>query len=237
MRGLQLGIRRYIPRPVERYEVWGECYSGFGSPSGPLNVEDVTETARRRLSAMVTAHMRWHRKPRFLGKWTGWSRISFIRAIFPEARFIHVVRDGRFVARSLLAASCWDGWDGPENWSWGPLPPHLQPVWDNSGRSFLVLAALQWKLLVREIANAAQELTRDQYLQVRFEEMATYPGDIFARILDFCGLAASKSLDRALSSARIISTNEKRKLELTDEELRLLSHVLESDLRRLGYQP
>jgi len=38
------------------------------------------------------------KKPVFIHKYTGWSRIAFFKEIFPEARFVHVIRDGRAVA-------------------------------------------------------------------------------------------------------------------------------------------
>jgi len=43
------------------------------------------------------------------------------RPDLPEARFIHVIRDGRAVANSWLQMPWWLGYGGPERWQWDPL--------------------------------------------------------------------------------------------------------------------
>lgn len=68
-------------------------------------------------------------KPVFLHKFTGWPRAGFAHAIFPEARFRHVIRDGRAVANSLIQMSWWSGFGGPENWKWGQLSDEDLSAW------------------------------------------------------------------------------------------------------------
>src|SRR3712207_7426845 len=46
--------------------------------------------------------------------------------IFKDAKFIHLMRDGRAVANSLLHVYFWSGWKGPGNWGWGQLSPAQQ---------------------------------------------------------------------------------------------------------------
>lgn len=235
LRGNQLRKRTYVPRPVEGYGAWSACFPGFERPYRPLRAADVTELARRRLRVMVAAHLRGARKPRFLGKWTGWSRIVFMQAVFPEARFIHVLRDGRAVARSLLSVPWWEGWEGPYRWRWGPLPPDLQAKWERFDCSFVALAGIQWKLLVDEIQESARALPADSYLEITYEELVADPGGMFRRILDFCSLPTSERLDAVVSLAYIENMNGKWSRDLTAEQKRILVECLGPDLHRLGY--
>ena len=62
-------------------------------------------------------------EPFYLHKLTGWPRAGFLHAVFPDARFVNVVRDGRAVANSWLQMDWWLGYRGPEHWHFGPLSP------------------------------------------------------------------------------------------------------------------
>ena len=86
-----------------------------------------------------------------------------------------------------------------------------------------------------EILGSARDLPEHRYLEVRYEDLIGDPQGTFARIQTFCGLPASERLDAVRSSVPIINMNEKWRSELTEEEQRVLSQTLESDLSRLGY--
>ena len=60
--------------------------------------------------------MKYQGKREFIAEYSGWSRIAFFNEIFPHCRFIHIVRDGRAVANSLLNVSYWKGWEGIHKW-------------------------------------------------------------------------------------------------------------------------
>ena len=111
-------------------------------------------------------------KPVFLHKYTGWPRTGFVREIFPDARFINVTRDGRAVVASALRTSWWKGHLGPEAWQWGPLPPAYAADWEASGRSFPVLAAQCWKILMDAFMDARELVPADQWMDVRFEDVS-----------------------------------------------------------------
>jgi hypothetical protein len=98
--GVEPLLTRWIA-PSEHYVFWERNFSGFRTPFRDLVADDLTvETAarlRRAFRPALTA-----RRDRLLLKVTGWPRIGFLHEVFPEARFVHVVRDGRAVANSLL---------------------------------------------------------------------------------------------------------------------------------------
>jgi hypothetical protein len=82
-------------------------------------------------------------------------------AIFPGAQVIHLVRDGRAVAESLLRQP------------WGP-------------RS-VTSAARMWWHCVEAARRDGEPLGRERYLEVRFEELVTAPDDLLRGVCTFLG--------------------------------------------------
>lgn len=148
--------------PSEGYRLLGRRVSPMLSrPVRDLTADDVTPWVRRRLARVFTERFDAQGGQVFLHKFTGWPRAGLLQEVFPRARFIHVVRDGRAVANSLLQMPWWDGYQGPDRWRLGPLSPDDQRLWERHGRSFVVLAGLYWRLLV-EAHEAARERLRDR---------------------------------------------------------------------------
>jgi hypothetical protein len=96
------------------------------------------------------------------------ARIPVIAEVFPDARFINVVRDGRDVCVSHLAAQA--------TWakSWRRLP----------GRLEVARLARRWKRRIGE-GHAGAAAVPGRVLEVRYEELRREPRDGYRRILDF----------------------------------------------------
>lgn len=87
--------------------------------------------------------------------------------IIPHARFLHVIRDGRDVALSLMAAKEGLGW----------------------GFSTLDEAAMHWKSYV-EVARQAEKYS-GRYLEVRYEDLHAAGSQTLQNVFEFCNLPAS----------------------------------------------
>jgi len=169
-------------------------------------------------------------------KLTGWPRAGLLREVFPRARFVHVVRDGRAVANSWVQMPWWLGHRGPEQWGWGPLPPHHAEAWERSGRSFVVLAGIAWLLLVDAFEAAAAAVPPAQWLQIRYEDVVAEPRPRFADILGFAGLAWCPELERSFT--RYDVTTERSNVfrrDLTARQVGQLDELLQPTLARYGY--
>ena len=96
---------------------------------------------------------------------------AFILRVLPRARFLHVIRDGRAVAASLLRAA--DGWGR----DWAP---------DTIGR-----AADRWDLRVRT-GRAIRELVPrpSAYREIRYEDVRHDPRGALASLFGWLGLDA-----------------------------------------------
>jgi hypothetical protein len=89
-------------------------------------------------------------------------RVLTLLRLFPEARFIHLVRDGRAVAASLLALD------------WGPNDTFL--------------AAEYWMARCAAGLAAETQLGPERVLRVRYEDILEQPESTLRRIATYAGL-------------------------------------------------
>ena len=222
--------------PEECYVFWNHHCLGFRQPFRDLLASDVSELNRRQVHRIMGS-LPVGRRQRLLYKITGWPRIGFLHELFPDARFIHVYRDGRAVANSLLAVDFWQGWHGPPQWRWGELSPSQRAEWERHGKSFVALAGIQWKLLMDATADAASRIPAGQYMGIRYEEFVTDPVGNFRQVVEFCGLDWSPRFERAVASYTLETANGKWREDLTADQQAILQAVLSESLAKYGYSP
>lgn len=126
-------------------------------------------------------------KKRFVNKHPENSfRLKFIRAIFPDSIFLHVIRDGRAVAVSNERRRQLDKFR--IDWPFGQFPKPLN--W----RAYLCLPPLQqfahqWIdtiSYIREIAGT--DLSPSSYLEIFYEDFCENPLGVLQKADEFCGL-------------------------------------------------
>jgi Sulfotransferase family len=194
------GRPRYAPSEAYR-ALTREVSIIIAQPYRDLLAADAMPWAVERFRSFFETRARAQGKPVFMHKFTGWPRAGFIRAAFPEARFIHLIRDGRAVVASDLQVCWWRGYLGPEHMH-RPMTPKYRAEWEASGRSFAVLAAAGWKSAM-DAYGAARALTpQGQWLDVRFEDLLADPRARFKELLEFTGLEAVPAFERALARTR-----------------------------------
>jgi hypothetical protein len=142
--------------------------------------EEMAAYFRKKVVAVQNA---WGR-PRFVNKnLQNCFRVRLLNSIFPDAKFIHIIRDGRAVAFSLLnkkefGAMNYILLDGFKD----ILAERYQP-----GRSELYNYGLAWAEFVRK-AREASLVAHGRYYEVRYENLVTDPYSELRKIVDFCEL-------------------------------------------------
>jgi hypothetical protein len=101
--------------------------------------------------------------------------IRVLAEIFPEARFVHLIRDGRDVAMSLTEVK------------WGPTD--------------VLEAALQWRERVQRGRQAGAELGAHRYLEVRYERLVAEPEAVLRETSEFVELSFDEVMLRHSETA------------------------------------
>jgi hypothetical protein len=138
----------------------------FGLDAGELEVSVARQlelTPAAVLRCFYGLYAKQHGKPRW-GDKTPWYMKSMrkIGAALPEARFLHLIRDGRDVALSLLGVD------------WGPAT--------------ITEAAERWRQDIRKARRQARHLDGGRYLELRFEDLVSDPEAMMRRVGDFAEL-------------------------------------------------
>jgi hypothetical protein len=223
--------------PSEAYRLLDRhVTAGFSRPARDLLAGDLTPHTARRLRAFFDTRIEAQRCAVFLQHVTGWPRTGFLHAAYPGLKVVNVVRDGRAVVNSWLQMGWWDGWQGPQNWYLGALPPALHAEWEASGRSFGVLAAIGWKMLMAAYADARAVHPAGQWLDVRYEDLVAEPRKELLRALEFLGLEWSPAFERGFGRHRLHGgRGDAYRSELTPAQVGEIEAVLREPLRDWGY--
>lgn len=139
--------RGWFPKPSEAYPVWDMFHPvENGAASPPFTEEDVDLANVELMRSVIKKHLYYSKTSRFVSKNTRNSRrMRYLHKIFPDALFIHVIRDGRAVANSLLHVGFWS--DLPLWWCGGYTPAQLK----EQGEDSALLAAKHWKAGIERI--------------------------------------------------------------------------------------
>jgi hypothetical protein len=231
-------LRRILGRriqPGECYRFWDKYAFGFSEPCRDLVRSDLTVQVKRRVRTAI-ASMLTPRRSRMLIKITGWPRMGFLDAIFEDACFVHLVRDGRAVANSLLHVNFWRGWRGPQGWRAGLLSPEDEATWQAFDRSFVALAALEWRIQMRAIEAARSAIDPSRFLEIKYESFCERSLESCRRVLEFAQLPGSPALDQEVATASIKNMNQGWRQSLTQAQQDVLEELLRDDLVRYGYE-
>ena len=133
---------------------------------------------------------------------------------FPDAKFIHVIRDGRDCAHSFR-----------RRWHYTPQK-----------------TMHRWKSVVRK-ARASGAKLGDRYIEVRYEDLTDAPVENMRRICAFLGAPYSEAVltigrprsDQKTLAATIVPNKEKWRKGFTAREVEVLDRIGGALLANLGY--
>lgn len=139
-------------------------------------------------------------------------RIPFLDALFPDARYLFLVRRPEDVISSLMEG--WKNWsrkrgDPGAEWRFTRWHYLVPPGWrDWTGRPLQEICAFQWVTATGTAWEDLERHCRGRYLLLRHEEATADPIGTYAAIRAFCELPPSGSFDRMVAaSARRVFTH------------------------------
>ncbi|MFC4590299.1 sulfotransferase family protein [Sphaerisporangium corydalis] len=243
VRRLATGAYRRAPSLPRRVRP-SEAQSALARDISPMIVDsfrdlvaaDVTPWLAARSRAFFEGRAALERVDRYLHKFTGWPRASFLHEVFPDARFVHILRDGRAVASSWSQMPWWRGDLGPSRWDYGPLPASYAEEWDREGRSMTHLAGIGWKVLMDAYGAARASVPSHLWLDIRYEDLVADPRKHTDVILSFLGLPWTAQFERRLGRTPItLDRTGAFREDLSPAQVALLNRSLGAHLTEHGY--
>ncbi|MDQ6877756.1 MAG: sulfotransferase [Candidatus Dormibacteraeota bacterium] len=213
---------RLFPAPVEGGPVFEA--SGIGERDSRPNAEQLA-----RLQAAFAGLTRYGGGATVVSKRiTNNRHLELLAEVFPSARFVSIVRDGRAVAYSLSRVNWWQEY---QVWWFDGTPQE----WEERGGDPWELCARVWVEEVRVIEAGLAGLDPERVLRISYEELVADPLAGLGRIGRFGGLPESGRWNDALRRLQYPNRNEAWRKSLDPELIRRIESVEGPELRRYGY--
>lgn len=237
--------------PGEAHEVWEADFHPalHGWESNALGASDATGPEADRIERafyLVTGSRR-----RLIDKTPRNAlRVSFVNALFPNARFVFLQRDGRDNVNSLINA-----WRTPRYRTYqvpgGVSIPGVDPQWwkftlypgwrDDRTGPLEIVCARQWALSNDAALDDLRALASERWMTIRYEELAADPvaitKDVMAWLqLDLEPAVQAKAEDARTTPVNVVTAPEAGKWRRENPaEIENVTPFLAPTLQRLGY--
>lgn len=252
--GQTLGHHPSVTYLEEPRDIWEQAYPETDIWSAEattrngrlfLDGNDCTETKNEQLRLLFADEVARTGRPRLLEKLPeNCFRMGLIKRIYPDALFLHIVRDGIDVADSI-ARACrdskaagpdWPDWYGVNDYKWDQLVAYAQRF--TLSRGLPVLCAsdfdrglLEWRLSISAAKGFFATLPESDYLEVRYERLVRDAVAVLRDIEVFLGVAPSEQIRAfALVNIERRSCGQMRERVLANGE-----KIAGNLLRSLGY--
>ena len=182
------------------YDIWTENAT---QRKGRLYLDSTicTSSQNKKLHRLFYRQMFMQGKPRLVEKYPiNNFRLNFLDSVFPDALFVHIVRNGLEVARSIDNMCKTHKFDGARDYKWNQivsyakekakyknLPEMCQTDYDRG--------LLEWQLNVETALEFFGCTSSDKFLQVTYEDLVEYPVQTMNGILDFIGVSHNEKVE------------------------------------------
>ncbi len=251
----------YWPEPRHIW-TWGHAYRS----NDLLTAADASPRIARHIQRTVDQYVRDQGKDRLVEKTpSNCLRIPFIKAIFPDVKFLFIVRDGRSVIRST--SEIMQGGVsrnrvlirmlGTPPWEWPAYAGHAgsiiarrirrqplrfwgprPPGWKEWVREYPleVVLAKQWAATIARAHEDVLALAPTDAYVFKYEDLMTRPCEIMTELLDYAELSNAQHMIDHVVNTVDPARQHKWRDEIDDETLELIRPHMEPTLKHLGYQ-
>lgn len=232
------------------------------SPHDELSGSDLSPAQRERVRRSIVRAAAWKPGKVLVEKTVSNAlRVDFVKTIFPEARFVHLIRDGRSVIESVRRV-----WDIPTTlkykisklryYPWtnlryaarvvsDSLPGNrtTKRVWgvryngidkDLESQSRLQICANQWVNCIEISRKQLADVPPTDVLNIRYEDMLQ-DENVFQGYCDFVGIPSDDSVRQAHGARTRTDTTEKWRGCFTEQDIQEVAPIIDPIQQRLGY--
>jgi hypothetical protein len=243
--------------------IWGNVFKD----SDLLTETDLTPKIKNHIENRFVKYLQKSGKNRICDKTPrNCLRIPFILAVFPDAKIIHIVRDGRSVINSTknqLARKSYPLWKhlevklkGISILDWYVFLPQVfyvfkkvigMPVkywgvkptgWNEwtEKYSLNLMLAKQWVETVTIASSEGKNVSKDNYLEVFYEDFINCPSETIVKIAKFADLENPESIIKFCEAEIDPSRSDKWRKTFDQNTLNELKEIIEPAMSRLGYK-
>jgi hypothetical protein len=215
---------KYLPHPVETNSFWQKNITGFNS----VKSHEIITSELKNVYKLINIFCKWQGKNIFLTEYSKWAKINYFSKIEPNAKFLHLVRDGRAVAYEyykMIINSKYKEWNEKEKWIYA-WPQNWRDEFEENSDSILAYCAYLWKFQLKLIQEEAKNLSLDRYLEIKYEDLVKEPEKVIIEIMDFFGIDFNTNISRYLHKNMLKNMNHEWKENLSLEQKNLLGKII-----------
>jgi hypothetical protein len=184
------------PRDIWLYEPRTDIWSAKAPARGGrlrLASGDVRPAAATRIRRAFAAEVRLQRAERLVEKLPiNAFRVGWLAGMFPDALFVHLIRNGLEVAASIARQAERAQWFGLEDYKWRLLAERAR----ERGEAGLVglctdgfrRGLLEWRLSVATALDDLAKLPAERQLEIRYEQLVEQPAQVCEGLEAFVGI-------------------------------------------------
>jgi hypothetical protein len=152
-------------------------------------------------------------------------RLHLINAIFPNARFIYIYRNGLEVASSIERRCYSSPWFGSNQYKWKQLTQIAMSSVDTEKlpalcTDFYDMGLLEWRLSTEAALNFLKRLPKERFFELTYNDLVDNPIATITKIVSFIGIPpdpdvlafASENIRRKTNEIIYNSITEKEKI-------------------------
>ena len=214
---------RSVPSPAESAAFWEHYLENFTPPPDAPFVpgpEHVSDDEAASLRGAVEKICRRQGRTRFVAQYTGFPRVAMLRKVFPDARFIQLMRDPRSVAYHMVRKI-----EGGDHGLWkhraayrALMPGDLQARLDELEDTPLNFCGVYIRWLHTLYSGELEAVPETDRMELAYADLMARPKPTLKRALAFVDLPFDKRFQYYLKYHPIQENNRRTKRNLSERE-------------------
>ena len=191
--------------------------------------DDINDEEVQKIRSVVGEMCKINGTNVFLSKYTDFPRIQLMKKVFPNSKFIHLVRDGRAVASSYnQKIQSGEFKTSKEEMNWvSAWQKNRQEAYLKKYRNPTAFTLYQWMFFLDEILNELKTLRKNEFITVRYSDLIADTKKEVQKILNFVEVTMDANMKFFIKKRPGINMNNKWKKKLTKEEKTIFNEILE----------
>ncbi len=207
-------------QPIEGNSFWNRIFNEWPK-------QDIPNNSKQEIKKVISDTVKRQKKLRFLNKAPLHStRLFVLKNIFPDAKFINVIREPCATIASMLTRHEREGEFIDDSW------PIINKV---KYKKLDLIQKHAW--IYAEVVDTTYEFqeknSKKNFMTIIYEEIMKNPIDILPKILEFCELKLPDSLENMVPP--IQETADKWKERFSNADQKKIYDIVQPSLQKMNY--